>query len=197
MTAEIKQPDQPEQTARKGGFRLWMLIPVLCFIAIGALFVAGLGRDDAQVLPSALIDKPAPTFELPPLREGESGLSTADLKKGEVTVVNVWASWCVPCRVEHPKLTELAATGVTVHGLNYRDSRENALSFLNDLGDPFTLIGFDENGRQGIEWGVYGVPETFVVTGDGRIVYKHVGPIQNDDLETKVLPAIEKAKAGG
>jgi len=191
------ETDQIEQTDRKGGFRLWMLIPVLLFIAIGALFIAGLGREDARVLPSTLIDKPAPTFDLPPLREGEPGFSTADLRKGEVTVVNVWASWCVPCRIEHPKLSELAAAGVTVHGLNYRDSRANALSFLTELGDPFTLIGFDEKGRQGIEWGVYGVPETFVVTGDGRIVYKHVGPIQNDDLQTKVLPAIEKARAGG
>jgi len=186
-----------EGEARRGGFRLWMLIPVAAFAGVGALFFAGLGREDAQVLPSTLIDKPAPTFELPPLREGAPGLSTADLKKGEVTVVNVWASWCVPCRIEHPKLTELAATGVPVYGINYRDSRANAESFLSDLGDPFTLIGFDEKGRQGIEWGVYGVPETFIVSGDGRIVYKHVGPIQNDDLETKVLPAIEKAKAGG
>jgi cytochrome c biogenesis protein CcmG/thiol:disulfide interchange protein DsbE len=189
--------EQTEQTGRKGGFRPWMLIPVLCFAAIGALFIAGLGREDARVLPSALIDKPAPTFDLPPLREGEPGFSTADLKAGDVTVVNIWASWCVPCRIEHPKIEELAGMGVTVHGLNYRDSRANAESFLNELGDPFTLIGFDEKGRQGIEWGVYGVPETFVLTGDGRIVYKHIGPIQNDDLETKVLPAIEKAKAGG
>ena len=189
--------DETQHMERKGGFRLWMLIPVAVFAAIGVLFVAGLGREDARVLPSALIDKPAPTFELPPLREGQPGFSTADLKKGEVTVVNIWASWCVPCRVEHPEIEKLSQMGITVHGLNYRDSRANALSFLNQLGDPFTLIGFDENGRQGIEWGVYGVPETFVLNGEGRIVYKHIGPIQNDDLETKVLPAIEKAKADG
>jgi cytochrome c biogenesis protein CcmG/thiol:disulfide interchange protein DsbE len=189
--------DETGADPRKGGFRLWMLIPVLAFAGIGALFFAGLGREDARVLPSALIDKPAPDFALPPLREGEPGLSTADLKTGDVTVVNIWASWCVPCRIEHPKIEELARMGVTVHGLNYRDSRANALSFLAELGDPFTLIGFDEKGRQGIEWGVYGVPETFVISGDGRIVYKHIGPIQNDDLETKILPAIEKAKTGG
>ncbi len=186
-----------ETIERQGGFRLWMLIPVLVFAAIGALFIAGLDREDARLLPSALIDKPAPTFELPPLIEGEPGFSTADLKTGDVTVVNIWASWCVPCRVEHPEIEKLAKSGVTVHGLNYRDSRANALSFLDELGDPFTLIGFDDKGRQGIEWGVYGVPETFVLTGDGRIVYKHIGPIQNDDLETKLMPAIEKARAGG
>jgi cytochrome c biogenesis protein CcmG/thiol:disulfide interchange protein DsbE len=102
----------------------------------------------------------------------------------------------VPCRVEHPRLAELAAMGLPVHGINYKDRQEGAEKFLAELGDPFTLIGVDRNGRAAIEWGVYGVPETFVIDGQGRIVYKHIGPIQGSDIERKILPAIEKARAG-
>ena len=180
------------------GFRLWMLLPALGAVAVLAVFLLGLGRDDGgRNLPSTLIGKPAPEFELPPLRAGEPGLSTADMKAPGVKLVNIWASWCLPCRVEHPKLAELAAMGLPVHGINYKDRDAAAEKFLADLGNPFTLIGVDRKGRAAIEWGAYGVPETFVIDGQGRIVYKHIGPIQGSDIENKILPAVEKAKAGG
>ena len=113
--------------------------------------------------------------------------------EGKVYVVEFWATWCGPCRVEHPFLMQLAAEGVQIHGFNYKDTPGQARAFLDELGDPYTRVGEDRTGRAGIEWGVYGVPETFVINGDGMIVYKHVGPIQNRDLETRIRPAIEAA----
>lgn len=182
----------------KGGLRLWMLVPALGAAAVLAVFLLGLRREDGgRELPSTLIGKPAPAFELPPLYAGQPGFSTADLKAPGVKLVNIWASWCVPCRVEHLKIEELAAMGLTIHGINYKDSQEGAEKFLAELGNPFTLIGADRSGRAGIEWGVYGVPETFVIDAAGTIVYKHIGPIQGSDIEKKILPAVEKAKAGG
>lgn len=172
---------------------LLRFLPVLGFIAVAGAFYFGLTREDANVLPSTFIDKPAPETELPPLYEGRPGLSTAALADGKVKLVNVWASWCGPCRVEHPFLMQLASEGVDIRGFNYKDQPGQAKSFLADLGDPYTAIGADESGRAGINWGVYGVPETFVINGEGRIVYKHVGPIQNRDLETRIRPAIEAA----
>ena len=177
-----------------GGFPLWMLIPALAALAVLGVFAAMLGREGAQDLPSTLIGRPAPEFVLPPLRPDDAeGLATAHLKTPGAKVVNIWASWCGPCRIEHPELERLAAMGVTVHGINYKDEAEDGLAFLDELGDPFARIGRDE-GRVGIEWGVYGVPETFVLDGEGRIVYKHIGPIQNDDLERKILPAVREAE---
>ncbi len=187
-----------EETEVSGGFRLWMLLPALGAAAVLAVFLLGLGREDGgRNLPSTFIGKPAPEFELPPLYAGQPGLSTADMTAPGVKLVNVWASWCVPCRAEHAKLTELAAMGLTVHSINYKDPEAAAKQFLAELGNPFTLIGADRNGRVGIEWGVYGVPETFVVDGQGRIVYKHIGPIQGSDIERKILPAVEQARGGG
>lgn len=184
----------PEGPARPGGFQLWMLVPALAALAVVGVFAAMLGREGANDLPSTLIGRPAPEFALPPLRPGdEEGLATAHLKTPGAKVVNIWASWCGPCRIEHPELERLAGMGVTVHGINYKDNAEDAMSFLRELGDPFARIGQDE-GRVGIEWGVYGVPETFVLDGEGRIVYKHIGPIQNDDLERKILPAVRAAE---
>ena len=192
--AQGKSPDE----SQGGGFRLWMLVPALGAAAVLAVFMLGLGREDGgRNLPSTFIGKPAPAFELAPLRAGQPGLSSADMTAPGVKLVNIWASWCVPCRIEHPNLDELAAMGITIHGINYKDTDDAAEKFLAELGDPFTLIGADRNGRVGIEWGVYGVPETFVIDGEGRIIYKHIGPIQGSDIETKILPAVEKAKAGG
>ena len=187
-----KDPVGPD---RMGRFSLWMILPVALALGMMILFAMGLGREGAQDLPSALIDKPVPAFDLPALREGEPGLGTADLVGDGVKLVNIWASWCGPCRVEHPFIEKLAASGVTVHGINYKDDPEKAVGFLEELGDPYTLIGADESGRAGIEWGVYGVPETFIINGSGRIVYKHIGPIQNNDIDTKIIPAIEEAAA--
>ncbi len=189
--------ESPGDETPTGGFRLWMLVPVLGAAAVLAVFLLGLQRPDGgRELPSALIGDPAPQFELPPLYAGQPGLSTADMKAPGVKLVNVWASWCVPCRAEHPKLVNLAGRGITVHGLNYKDNEKGAKEFLDELGNPYQLIGADRSGRVGIEWGVYGVPETFVVDGEGRIVYKHIGPIQGSDIENKILPAVEKARGG-
>jgi cytochrome c biogenesis protein CcmG/thiol:disulfide interchange protein DsbE len=167
--------------------RLLYLIPVLVFGAVGIGLAVGLTRDPGT-LPSALLDQPVPEFELPGL-EGGNGLSSEDLS-GRVSLVNVFASWCVPCRVEHPVLMRLAEEGVPIFGINYKDPADQAKAWLAELGDPFEKIGADRNGRVGIEWGVYGVPETFVVDAEGRIRHRHVGPIQARDLERTLLPIL-------
>ncbi|MFN3262880.1 MAG: DsbE family thiol:disulfide interchange protein [Pikeienuella sp.] len=172
---------------------LLRFLPVLGFLAVAGAFWFGLGREDAEILPSTFIDRPAPATDLPPLYEDRPGLVSADLADGKVKLVNIWASWCGPCRVEHPFLMQLAEEGVDIRGFNYKDQPGQAKAFLSELGDPYTAIGADSSGRAGIEWGVYGVPETFVINGEGRIVYKHVGPIQNDDLDRRIRPAIEQA----
>jgi cytochrome c biogenesis protein CcmG, thiol:disulfide interchange protein DsbE len=167
--------------------RLLYLIPVLVFGAVGIGLAVGLTRDPGT-LPSALVDRLVPEFELPAL-EGVEGLSDQDLK-GRVSLVNVFASWCVPCRVEHPVLMRLAEQGVPIFGINYKDPPDQAKAWLAELGDPFEKIGADRNGRVGIEWGVYGVPETFVIDAEGRIRHRHVGPIQARDLEQTLLPIL-------
>lgn len=179
-----------EKPARSG---LMRFLPIVVFLAIAGAFGFGLMRKDGDVLPSALIDRPAPQTELPPLLDNLPGLEAAGMADGKVKLINVFASWCVPCRVEHPFLMQLAEEGIDVRGMNHKDKPDQAKSFLNDLGNPYSAIGTDENGRAGIEWGVYGVPETFVVNGEGKIVYKHIGPIQNDDLDAKIRPAIAAA----
>ena len=163
--------------AAGSGGSIMRFIPVLGFVLVAAAFYFGLSRDDSQVLPSALINKPAPATELPPLLQEKPGLDAASLADGKVKLVNIWASWCGPCRAEHPILMELAAEGVDVRGFNYKDTEGQAKAFLEELGDPYTAIGVDASGRSGIEWGVYGVPETFMVDGDGMIVEKIVGPV--------------------
>jgi cytochrome c biogenesis protein CcmG, thiol:disulfide interchange protein DsbE len=167
--------------------RVLYLIPVIVFTAVGIGLAVGLTRDPGT-LPSALLDRPVPAFELPAL-EGGDGLSSADLK-GRVSLVNVFASWCVPCRIEHPVLMRLAQEGVPIFGINYKDPPDQAQAWLAELGNPFEKIGADRNGRVGIEWGVYGVPETFVVDAEGRIRHRHVGPIQARDLERTLLPIL-------
>ena len=169
--------------------RGWLfLLPVTLFAALAAGFYAGLGAD-TTTLPSALIDQAAPRFALPPLDGDEAGFSTADLE-GRVSLVNTFASWCAPCRTEHPVLNALAQSKrVAIYGINYKDKPEAARAWIAELGNPYTRIGADD-GRVGIEWGVYGVPETFVVDRDARIRYKHVGPLTRGDLEQKILPLI-------
>ncbi len=160
---------------------LFFLIPAVVFVVIGVFLGLGLTRDP-QVLPSALLDEPVPAFDLAAIEgHDKPGLATSDLK-GELMLVNIFASWCLPCQVEHPQITELAEEGIKVQAINYKDKPEDARQWLDALGDPFTRIGADPEGRAGIDWGVYGVPETFVVDADGTIVYKHVGPIQERDL---------------
>jgi len=196
--SEIDEAGDGREPESAGAFRYWMLIPVLGAAAVVVVFALGLHREDGgRTLPSPLVGKPAPQFTLEPLIAGQPEFSTADLKVPGVKLVNVWASWCVPCRAEQPKLEELAGMGITIHAINYKDRQAAAEQFLADLGNPFTLIGADRNGRAGIDWGVYGVPETFVIDGAGTIVYKHVGPIQGSDIEKKIMPAIDQAAAGG
>lgn len=165
------------EEAKSGGSLIIRFLPVIGFVVVAAVFYFALGRPDQQVLPSTFIDKPAPATELPPLYADRPGLSTANLADGKPKLVNIWASWCGPCRAEHPYLMELAAEGVDIRGFNYKDQESQAKGFLIELGDPYTAIGADRSGRIGLEWGVYGVPETFMVDGNGVIVEKIVGPI--------------------
>jgi cytochrome c biogenesis protein CcmG/thiol:disulfide interchange protein DsbE len=181
--------------------RMLVLLPLLAFLALAALFMFRLGAGDPSRIPSALIGHVAPPTNLPPLpaleRDGKAvpGIDSADFK-GEVTVLNVWASWCVPCREEAALLITLATDSrLRVVGMNYKDQPDNARRFLGRFGNPFAANGVDGNGRAAIEWGVYGVPETFVIDRDGRITYKLIGPLTPDNLEAAVRPAIEKALA--
>ena len=178
-----------------------MLIPLGSSSGWPLLFLIRLGAGDPSRIPSALIGHPAPATDLPPIagltRDGKPvpGLDAAAFK-GEVTVLNVWASWCVPCHDEAPLLVTLAADKrIRVVGINYKDQPDNARRFLGRYGNPFAANGADGNGRASIEWGVYGVPETFVVGRDGRIAYKLIGPITPENLETVLKPEIEKALA--
>lgn len=180
----------------RGRFPLLTLLPAAVFLLLGAMFFWGLWNKDDR-LPSTLIGKPTPEFSLPPIEGRENGLSSANLR-GEVSIVNVWASWCVPCRVEMPLLVELAATGtVPVHGINFKDDPSAARAFLFKLGDPYTRIGADRNGRVSIDWGVYGLPETFVVDAHGRVAYKHVGPFDRRSLEEEILRVVRRLQVGG
>jgi cytochrome c biogenesis protein CcmG/thiol:disulfide interchange protein DsbE len=185
--------------------RLWAYVPVLVFAALVLAFFLALRSGDPSKLPSTLVGKPVPEFALPPLdglkrRDGSPspGLAAADLATGDVTLVNVWASWCGPCRAEHPLLMRLAGEdGVRVVGINQKDVPENARRFLGALGNPFDAVGTDFDGRASIEWGVYGVPETFVVDGTGTIRLKHVGPIDEGSLAAIIRPAIAAARSAG
>lgn len=176
-------------------------LPLALFALLAGLFLIRLFSGDASRIPSALIGKPAPSFDLPALAglNDVPGLSTEDLRKGHVSLVNVFASWCGPCRQEHPVLMSMAhnealkAKGVALYGLSYKDETANALRFLDGDGNPFARVGVDGAGRIAIDFGVYGVPETFVINGDGTIAYKFVGPLTPSALATTLLPEIEKA----
>jgi cytochrome c biogenesis protein CcmG/thiol:disulfide interchange protein DsbE len=193
MTSEIVKPRRSS---------LAFAVPLIIVGLLGVLFAVALRSGDPSRLPSALIGKPAPDFTLPAV-EGLAdnakpvpGFSTADLATGEPTVVTVWASWCPPCVQEQPTLVAFKAKHkVRLFGINYKDEPANAKRFLSRLGNPFDAIGADRSGRVGIDWGVYGVPETYVVDGRGQIVHKLVGPVTAEALTQQILPIIEKAKA--
>ena len=185
-----------------GNRRVLVLLPLAVFLGLAALFFVRLGAGDASRIPSALIGHEAPATDLPPVagleRDGKPipGITTADFK-GAVTVLNVWASWCVPCHDEAPLLMQLARDSrIRVVGINYKDQADNARRFLGRFGNPFVASGADANGRAAIEWGVYGVPETFIVGRDGKIAYKLVGPITPENIQQVMKPEIEKALAG-
>jgi cytochrome c biogenesis protein CcmG/thiol:disulfide interchange protein DsbE len=188
-------PDNPGSKRRN----ILVLLPLVAFLALAALFFVRLGAGDASRIPSALIGHPAPKTDLPPVagleRDGKAvpGLSNATFE-GAVTLVNVWASWCVPCADEVPFLEQLAKDKrIQLVGVNYKDAPADARRFLSRYGNPFMATGADNNGRTSIDWGVYGVPENFLIGRDGRIVYKLVGPITAENFEKVLTPEIEKA----
>ncbi|MES2905967.1 MAG: DsbE family thiol:disulfide interchange protein [Pseudomonadota bacterium] len=174
------------------------LLPIIFFAALAAIFFLRIKAGDPAILPSALIGKIIPDFTLPALPKSNlPGFSSTDLKQNRMTLVNVWASWCGPCRAEHPVLMMLAEQAkkgeFEVFGMNYKDRPQAALDFIADQGNPYSRIGMDDSGRTGIDWGVYGVPETFIVDGSGKIVFKHVGPLNDEALE-KILPFLKAAR---
>lgn len=187
----------------KPGIRLIFILPVVLFLGLAGVFFVRLYGDDPSMVPSVFINRPAPEFALAPLEGlrgpdgavpgfGREELVLADDDRARVSVVNVWASWCVPCRDEHPVLMQLARDGeVRVMGINYKDAPENARRFLGALGNPFARVGVDPNGRSAIDWGVYGVPETFIVDAQGVIRHKHIGPI----TPAQVADFFEKVEA--
>ena len=190
----MSDTDQADPTPRRRP-RLVYLLPLAVFVALAAVFLIRLETaGNPEAIPSALVGKPAPDFDLAPLAGiDRPGLATVDLK-GPVTVVNVFASWCGPCRLEHPQLIELARDErVRLVGINYKDVTANAVRFLDELGNPYAAIGVDDRGRAAIDWGVYGVPETFIVDAAGVIRYKHIGPIDAKALDDAIRPAIEAA----
>ncbi len=189
-------PDEISSTKRRN---ILLLLPLVAFLSLAALFYIRLGAGDPAHLPSALIGQTAPKTDLPPLagleRDGKAlpGLNTASFM-GNVTLVNVWASWCVPCADEVQYLETLSKDKrIQLVGINYKDAPDNARRFLNRYGNPFVATGTDESGRTSIDWGVYGVPENFLIGRDGRIVYKLVGPVTSDNLDRVLRPEIEKA----
>lgn len=165
------------------------LLPLLLFIVLAIFLAIGLNRDPQEV-PSPLINKPAPAFEIPQLSEANQSFSPASMK-GQVWILNVWASWCAACREEHPVLVELGKSKIApIIGLDYKDKREDALAMLAMQGNPYLLSAFDANGRVGIDYGVYGVPETYVIDKEGMIRFKHIGPITMNILNQKIYPLI-------
>jgi cytochrome c biogenesis protein CcmG/thiol:disulfide interchange protein DsbE len=179
------------ETSQRRQHRWLFLLPVALFALVGLLLGLGLTRDPTA-LPSAMLGKPVPVFDLQPIPGYASpGLSSEDLKNGPV-LVSVFASWCVPCRVEHPLLERLAAEGVTIYGIDYKDKPADIIKWLGEMGDPFKKIGADITGRVAIEWGVYGVPETYVIDREGRIALRHVGPLMPFEVDEQILPLLKK-----
>ncbi|MCV9966172.1 DsbE family thiol:disulfide interchange protein [Pararhizobium sp. BT-229] len=200
MSAET--PVEP-QNARPGKLRIvFAVLPLVIFAGLAAIFWSQLdsGRDISEI-PSALIGTKAPSLDMPPLEgatfKGAAMPALTDAAiKGKLTLVNVWASWCVPCREENPIILELAKDPrLTVVGINYKDQTDNALRFLGELGNPFSAVGVDPRGKAAIDWGVYGIPESYLVDASGTIVYKRVGPFDDRSLKDGLFPAIEKAVA--
>ena len=184
------------EAAAQPGRRRWLLfgVPLALFLLVAVFLGIGLTRDPST-LPSALVGKPAPDFTLPPLEgRDQHGFSRADLG-GRPMLINVFASWCTACRLEHPVFMRLKAEGVVpIHGINYKDRPDDAAAWLDELGDPYTRTGADRDGRVAIDWGVYGVPETFIVDRDGRVAFKQVGPITPEVYAGTIAPVLERLR---
>ncbi len=168
-------------------------MPPLLFAALAAMFFFGMQREDPDALPSVRVGREVPPMTLTQLGP-EPPFTTADLTAPGVKLVNYWASWCAPCRVEHPNLEALANEGIPIYGINYKDDPAKALAFLEELGNPYAGLGADETGRTAIDWGVYGVPETYVIDGQGKVVTRLAGPVTERSLASKIRPAIESAR---
>ncbi|WP_240705158.1 DsbE family thiol:disulfide interchange protein [Pacificoceanicola onchidii] len=179
---------------RKGISPLMILPPVI-FLALGAMFFFGLGREGANELESKFTGKPAPAMTEVAL-PGYDPITPEVLAAGEITLVNFWASWCPPCRAEHPRLLQMQADGLRVVGVNFKDTQDQATHYLEEDGNPFLAVAFDPAGRTAIDWGVTGPPETFILDGDGTVLFKFVGPLVGSDYEQRFLPALEAALAG-
>lgn len=199
MTDETSEPE-----ARRGLSRLGIVIaflPFVTFIVLAGIFWSQLeSGQDPSLVPSALIGKPAPSLDLKALEGANRPALNDAAVKGKLTLINVWASWCIPCREEAPEILALSKDPrINVVGINYKDKNGNALRFLGDFGNPFAAIGVDPNGSAAIDWGVYGIPESYLVDAAGRIVYKKVGPFNADSIQNELMPQIEKAlgAAGG
>ncbi len=171
-----------------------MLVPPLAFAGLAAMFLWGMNRDDPNAIPSTLIGQPAPVVPATTL-PGKDQLTDADLRTGKVTLVNFWASWCPPCRAEHPTITALAEEGIPVMGIDLKDPESNALRYLTDYGDPYARHATDPQGRTAIDWGVAEPPETFILDGEGRVLYRHVGPLVREDYTNRFRPQLDKALA--
>ena len=173
-----------------------VFVPPAIFALLAGLFLSGMFRDDPDGLPSTRVGGTVPALVLTELGTGP-GIDDATLRGEGVKLVNFWASWCAPCRAEHPNLERLAEAGIPIYAINYKDKPANAMDFLAELGDPYTGIAADDTGRTALEWGVYGVPETFVIDGNGVVHFRFAGPITSTVIENQIMPAIEAARAAG
>jgi len=172
--------------------RLWFLVPLVLFLGLAGVFGWKVtSGDDPSILPSTMVDRPVPEFDLPPLPGRESGFARADLVGGGPKLVNVFASWCVPCLAEHPLITRLSEEGVPVYGINYKDEPPDALAWLERHGDPYAAIGSDPEGDAGIDWGLTGVPETYLVDAEGRVRYHYRGPLTPEIVDERLRPLLE------
>jgi cytochrome c biogenesis protein CcmG, thiol:disulfide interchange protein DsbE len=193
--SELSLPDSTQTPEPQKAMRRIYAVPLIGFAFIALAFAIGLTLNPREI-PSVLIGEPVPDFTLPPVQGRTLGLSDKDLK-GEISLVNVFASWCTACRQEHPLLMNLGRQNIVpVHGLNYKDKPDDAQKWLDDLGDPYTRTGADIDGRVAIDWGVYGVPETFIIDKEGKIAYKQIGAINQKILDEKILPLVKRLQGG-